>query len=236
MRVSRLLLTLTILAVPAYGFAATLNGTVTYDGEAPKFKPISMAADALCQAKHSGEVFPQKLILGSNKELSNVFVYVKGGLSGQKFTTPATEMTITQDGCMYSPHVSGVMVGQTVKILNPDGTLHNVHSMSKANEEFNMAMPKFRKEITVTFSKPEFMFPLKCDVHPWMEAWLSVMEHPFFATSGTDGKFQITDLPAGTYEIEAWHEKMGTQTVSVTVGADETKELNFTFTKPAKKE
>ena len=97
-----------------------------------------------------------------------------------------------------------------------------------------MAMPKFRTETVKVFDKEEFMFALKCDVHPWMVAWLSVMPHPFFASTQTDGKFKIDNLPAGTYEIEAWHEKLGTQKASVTVAADETKEINFTFAKPQK--
>jgi hypothetical protein len=124
------------------------------------------------------------------------------------------------------------MVGQTVKILNPDGTLHNVHAMTKVNQEFNLAMPKFRTEITKVFDKPEFMFALKCDVHPWMSAYGSVMAHPFFAVTQKDGKFEIKGLDAGTYEIEAWHEKLGVKTMQITVTADESKQADFTFAKP----
>ena len=126
------------------------------------------------------------------------------------------------------------MVGQPVKILNPDGTLHNVHVVSKINPEFNLAMPKFRTEVTKTFDKPEFMFAMKCDVHPWMNAWVSVLSNPFFAVTKADGKFEIKDLPAGTYEINAWHEKLGTKTATVTVTDGAAAASDFTFSPPTK--
>ena len=166
--------------------------------------------------------------------MGNVFVYVSKGVPKKDYPVPTTEAVINQEGCQYHPHVLGLMKGQTLKILNPDGTLHNVHAMPKENKEFNLAMPKFRTEITTTFDKPEFMFPIKCDVHPWMGAWIAVMSHPYFAVSGTDGKFTIADLPPGEYEIQAWQEKLGTQTATVTIAtADEAKEVNFKFAKPS---
>lgn len=216
--------------------AASVSGVVKYEGTAPRFKEIKMDADPLCPEKHTGPVYPQTLILGDGNTMGNVFIYVKSGLPNQQYPAPAEPVVISQTGCMYDPHVFGVMVGQPVKILNPDGTLHNVHAMSKVNPEFNLAMPKFRTETTKVFDKPEFMFAFKCDVHPWMLAWGSVMSHPFFSVTKQDGKFTINDLPAGTYEIEAWHEKMGTQTASVTVTDGETKEANFTFSRPSAQE
>ena len=164
--------------------------------------------------------------------MANVFVYIKSGLAQTAYPAPAEAVVIDQKGCNYSPRVIGVMVGQTVKILNPDGTLHNVHSKSKINPEFNAAMPNFRKEMEKTFSQPEFMFPLRCDVHPWMIAWMSIMTHPFFNVSNTQGEFQIKDIPPGTYEIEAWHEKLGTQTAKVTITDGKDQTVNFTFSPP----
>jgi hypothetical protein len=128
----------------------------------------------------------------------------------------------------------GVMVGQPFKILNSDGLLHNVHALPKTNKEFNMAMPASRTEAIETFTKPEPIFKIKCDVHPWMGAYVAVMGHPFFDVTEKDGKFTIKNVPAGTYEIEAWHEKLGTKTQSVTIGADETKSVDFTFSPPQK--
>jgi len=215
--------------------AATISGTVKYDGEAPKFKEIKMDADPICLTHHTEAVYPQTLQLGAANEMANVFVHVVGGLAKKAYPAPTTEVVLDQKGCMYDPHVLGLMVNQPMKILNPDGTLHNVHAMTKINPEFNLAMPKFRTETTKTFEKAEFMFPMKCDVHPWMVAWISVMDHPYFSTTKTDGKFSIADLPAGTYEIEAWHEKLGAQKQSVTIADGETKEISFNFSKPAGK-
>jgi len=214
--------------------AASISGTIKYEGEVPKFNEIKMDADPICLTHHTAPVYPQSLVLGEGNTMANVFVYVKGGLAKKTYPVPSEPLVIDQNGCQYTPHVAGVMVGQTVKILNPDGTLHNVHALCKVNQEFNMAMPKFRAETTKVFDKEEFMFSIKCDVHPWMSGWLSVMAHPFFATTKTDGKFKIDNLPAGTYEIEAWHEKLGTQKASVSVTGDETKEISFTFAKPQK--
>ena len=214
--------------------AASISGTIKYEGDVPKFNEIKMEADPICLTHHTTPVYPQTLVVGEGNTMANVFVYVKGGLAAKTYPVPSEPLVIDQNGCQYAPHVAGVMVGQNVKILNPDGTLHNVHALCKVNPEFNMAMPKFRTETTKVFDKEEFMFALKCDVHPWMIGWLSVMPHPFFAATQTDGKFKIDNLPAGTYEIEAWHEKLGTQKASVTVAADETKEINFTFAKPQK--
>ena len=197
--------------------AATISGTVKFDGTAPKFKEIKMDADPICLTHHKEAVFPQTLVLGDGNTMGNVFVYIKKGLASKQFPAPKEEAVIDQQGCMYTPHIIGVMVGQPAKILNPDGTLHNVHALSKVNQEFNTAMPKFKKDITKAWDKPEFMFALKCDVHPWMGAWLSVMDNPFFSTTKIDGKFSIANLPAGTYEVEAWHEKLGTQKQTVTV-------------------
>ena len=214
--------------------AASISGTIKYEGDVPKFNEIKMDADPICLTHHTAPVYPQTLVVGEGNTMGNVFVYVKNGLAKKDYPAPAEPLVIDQNGCQYAPHVAGVRVGQTVKILNPDGTLHNVHALCKVNQEFNFAMPKFRAETTKVFDKEEFMFPLKCDVHPWMNGWLAVMPHPFFAATKPDGKFKIDNLPAGTYEIEAWHEKLGTQKASVTVTAEETKEVNFTFSKPQK--
>ncbi len=215
--------------------AATISGTIKFDGEAPKFKEIKMDADPVCVTHHTGPVFPQTLLLGEGNTMGNVLVRVKGGLKPGDHPAPTEELVIDQKGCEYFPHVAAVMPGQPVKILNPDGTLHNVHILSKVNPEENIAMPKFRKEITVKFNKPEPMFAVKCDVHPWMGAWVAVIANPFFNVTKTDGKFTIANLPAGTYEIEAWHEKLGTKTATVTVGDSDNATQDFSFAAPTKK-
>jgi hypothetical protein len=127
------------------------------------------------------------------------------------------------------------MVGQTYRILNSDGVLHNVHALPKVNRSFNKPMPPTMKETTATFDKPEEVFQIKCDVHPWMLAYVGVFTHPFFSVTRPDGKFTISGLDPGTYTITAWHEKLGTQTATVTVGANDTKTQDFKFTTPGAK-
>ncbi len=213
---------------------AMVAGTVTYEGEVPNLKPISMSADPTCAAKHSGPVPNDVLVLGPNKELGNVFVYVKEGLPADaSWTPPSTPAVIDQNGCQYHPHVIGVMVGQALEFKNSDGILHNVHALPQVNQEFNIAMPAERQTADHTFDQAEGMFHVKCDVHPWMTAYVGVMKHPFFAVSGDDGKFTISNLPAGTYTVEAWHEKLGTQDQQVTVADNGTATASFVFKRPS---
>jgi plastocyanin len=215
--------------------AATVTGTVTFDGKAPALKPLSMDADPACAKKHSAPVPSEALVLGSGNSMGNILVWVSKGLpSGKTYPAPKTPVTLDQNGCQYKPHVQGIMVGQAYRILNSDGILHNVHSLPKINPTFNKPMPATLKETTTTFAKPEPVFQIKCDVHPWMSAYIGVFTHPFFSVTGTDGKFTISGLDPGTYEITAWHERLGTQTASVTVGASDTKTQNFKFAMPAK--
>jgi plastocyanin len=221
---------------PGVAFAASsINGTITFDGKAPNLKPLAMDADPACAKKHSTPVANEMLVLGNGNSMGNVMVWVSKGLpAGKTWPAPKTPVTLDQKGCQYVPHVQGIMVGQAYKILNSDGILHNVHALPKINRGFNRPMPGNVKEASATFDKPEPMFQIKCDVHPWMNAYVGAFTHPFFSATGTDGKFTISGLDPGTYEITAWHEKLGTQTATVTVGANETKSQNFKFSVPSK--
>jgi plastocyanin len=215
--------------------ASSITGTIVYDGKVPNLRPLTMDADPACAKKHSGPVPNEMLVLGKGNTMGNIMVWVSKGLpSGKTWPAPKTPVTLDQKGCVYQPHVMGIMVGQAYRILNSDGILHNVHALPKINKAFNRAMPPTVKEANATFDKPEALFLIKCDVHPWMSAYVGVFTHPFFSVTGTDGKFTIAGLEPGTYEITAWHEKLGTQTASVTVAANETKSQNFKFTTPAK--
>jgi len=210
--------------------AASISGIVTFDGKAPALKPLAMDADPACAKKHKAPVPSELLVLGSGNTMGNVMVYVSKGLpTGKTWPAPKTPVTLDQVGCQYKPHVQGIMVGQAYRILNSDGILHNINALPKINRGFNKPMPPTIKETTVTFDKPEPIFQIKCDVHPWMLAYIGVFTHPFFSATGADGKFSISGLDAGTYEITAWHERLGTQTASVTVGATDTKTQNFKF-------
>jgi plastocyanin len=216
--------------------ASTVTGTITFDGKPPALKPLAMDADPACAKKHSAPVQSEMLVLGSGNTMGNIMVYVSKGIpAGKTYPAPKTPVVLDQNGCQYKPHVMGIMAGQPYKILNSDGVLHNVHALPKINQAFNKPMPATVKEATVTFDKPESTFQIKCDVHPWMGAYMGVFSHPFFSVTGTDGKFTISGLDPGTYEITAWHERLGTQTASVTVGASDTKTQNFKFTMPAAK-
>src|SRR6185295_13402131 len=126
-------------------------------------------------------------------------------------------------------HVLGIQVGQPLQVINSDPTLHNIHAIPAANQEFNAGQPITGMKMTHTFSTKEVMVPFKCDVHGWMHAWVGVLDHPYFFVTGADGTFQLKGLPPGTYTIEAWHEKLGTRTQMVTIGARETKDLAFSF-------
>jgi plastocyanin len=215
--------------------ASSITGTITFAGKVPNLKPLSMDADPACAKKHSAPVPSEALVLGSGNTMGNIMVYVSKGLpAGKTWPAPKTPVTLDQKGCQYLPHVQGIMVGQAYRILNSDGILHNVHALPKINPSFNRPMPATVKESTATFNKPEPMFQIKCDVHPWMTAYVGAFTHPFFSVTSTDGKFTISGLEPGTYEITAWHERMGVQTASVTVGANDKKTQDFKFTLAAK--
>ena len=222
---------------PGVAFAAsTITGSITFDGKAPALRPLAMDADPDCAKKHSGPVANEMLLLGTGNTMGNVMVFVSKGLpAGKTYPAPTTPVVIDQNGCQYKPHVMGIMVGQPYRILNSDGVLHNIHTLPKVNSSFNKGMPATVKEAITTFPKSESMFNIKCDVHPWMSAYLGVFTHPFFSVTNTDGKFTISGLDPGTYEITAWHERLGTQTASITVGASDTKTQAFKFTVPAAK-
>jgi len=227
------------LAVVATGsaLAGTISGTVTYEGKVPNLRPITMDADPNCAKKHTTPQPSDVLVLGDGNTMANILVRVVGGLpAGKTWPAPKEPAVMDQNGCHYEPHVLGIQIGQPFKILNSDGILHNVHSLPKVNKPFNMAMPGNRKEATTTFDKPEDIFPVKCDVHPWMSAFIAVLTNPFFEVTKKDGKFSIPNLDPGTYEVEAWHEKLGIQKATVTIGAPgDTKTIAFKFTAPAGK-
>ncbi len=213
--------------------AGSITGNITYDDQVPKLRPINMDADPTCSGKHSSPVYPEILVLGDGNALANVFVQVKNAPAGE-YPAPKAAAVIDQNGCLYQPHVLGVVVGQEVRFKNSDGILHNVHGRPKVNREFNIGMPPTLKEKGVTLNKPEPVFPVKCDVHPWMRSYVAVMTHPFFATTDKSGSFAIGNLPDGSYEVEAWHEKLGTRTAKVTVSGGAAT-VDFSFKRPAKK-
>jgi plastocyanin len=206
---------------------STITGTVKYEGTSEKPRVIRMDSDPLCMPE--GPQTSEVLIVGPGNGLQNAFVYVKDGLGDHKFTAPQTPLVLDQKGCKYSPHVFGVQVGQPVIIVNSDPTLHNIHAVPKANAEFNFGQAVKGMKTTRMFDKQEVMVPFRCDVHGWMAAYGGVVAHPYFAVSKADGTFAIKGLPAGTYTIEVWHERLGTQTTKVTVDGKSSATANVAF-------
>lgn len=209
---------------------ATITGRVSFTGTQPPNPAIDMGEEPKCRDKHSGSPKDPQYVVNDGK-LANVFVYVKSGLpAGAKYAAPSTAAVVDQDGCLYEPRVLGVVAGQELEIRNSDPLLHNIKAVPAKNRGFNISQPTDGMKTTKTFSTPEVMVPLQCNVHGWMNAYVGVVSHPYFAVSGRDGAFEIKGLPAGSYELEAWHEKLGTKTIQVTVGENESKTADFAFT------
>ena len=210
--------------------AATISGKVNFTGTKPTAKKIRMDAEKYCSEQHGNQpVDADEVIVNSNGTLSNVFVYVKEGLGDRSFPAPAQAAVLDQKGCLYSPHVLGVMAGQSLEVTNSDGTTHNVHPQPKNNPEWNMSQPPKAEKIDKVFAREELMIPVKCNVHPWMKSYVGVMKHPFFGVTGSDGAFTLKGLPPGEYTVAAWHEKYGTTEQKVAVAAKESKAVDFSF-------
>ena len=214
-------------APAAVANAGSIAGLVKLEGTPAPLPNIQFGADPNCQAKHASPVKTMDVIAGPAGELANVFVYIKDYKGPAP--APSGEVVLDQNGCLYLPHVNGIQVGQTLAIKNSDPTLHNVHAMPKINREFNEAQPVQGMISKKKFDKPETMVKFKCDVHPWMNAYLGVLPHPYFGVSSPQGSFNIGNVPPGTYTVEAWHEKYGTQTQQVTVPASGAAQVSFTF-------
>ena len=215
--------------------AGELTGSVKYVGKAPKAKRLRMDADPVCASSHQEAAKSESFIVDAEGNLANVLVYLKN--VDYKGAVPTEEKTLDQAGCIYTPHVMGVQVGQTVKILNSDATMHNIHGLPKVNREYNFGMPKTLKEKSMVFNKAEDVFVVICDFHPWIKSYTKVFDHPYFAVTDKTGKFSIANVPDGTYEIVAWQEKFGskrTLSQSVTVKSGDPV-VNFEFSRPKKK-
>jgi plastocyanin len=205
--------------------AGAVAGAVVFKGAAGKLKTIDMSQDPSCPTDPQ---IPDVMVVNNGK-LANVFVYVKQGLGAATFPASSQPAVLDQKGCRYTPHVMGLMVGQSLKILNSDLTEHNVHPMPKNNADWNEFQMPRGAPLTKAFQHPEIMMPVQCNQHPWMKAYLSVLPHPYFAVTAQDGTFQIKDLPPGEYTLAAVHEKLGEQTLKVKVGAKETAKAAFSF-------
>jgi plastocyanin len=204
-----------------------ITGRITFDGTPPAPRPLPMDADPKCTPEPGAVA--DRLLVGPDNGLKNVFVHVKDGLGNRKYAVPTTPVMLDQKGCQYVPHVFGVQVGQPVQIANSDPTMHNVNSAPRENRPFNFGQVPKTPAVTRTFAVAEIGVPFRCDVHSWMNAYAGVVPHPFFAVTSADGTFEIKGLPPGTYTIEAWHEQLGTQSQSVIVDGKTPATFTATF-------
>ncbi|MFN0206866.1 MAG: hypothetical protein ACKVS6_11225 [Planctomycetota bacterium] len=207
---------------------AVVKGKVRFDGEAPKRDAVDMKADGICVKAHETPVLKEDVIVGKEGAFKNVFVYVKKGIEG-KYEAPKEAVTVDQKGCVYIPHVFGIVAGQKINIKNSDATTHNVHSYGKKNKAINQGQPPGAGDLSVEWKASEMSLWIKCDMHSWMSTICHVMKHPFFTVTDDNGMFEIKGLPAGKYTIAAIHETLGEQTVEVEVAAKDSKDANFTF-------
>lgn len=213
--------------------SGTITGTVHFAGKAPERIAIDMAQDPACGTSGSKPNMTEQIVV-HHGDLANVFVFVKDGLGNQVYMPTKTPVVLDQKGCRYVPHVVGAMAGQPIEFRNSDPTMHNVHVVPPNDQTgagFDISQPPMGGTEQHAFRHAGLMIPVRCNNHPWMEAFLNIASNPFFAVSGPDGKFTITGLPPGTYTLAAVQEKLGTLTKSVMVEKQKTTEADFTFGK-----
>jgi hypothetical protein len=210
--------------------AGSITGTVVVHGGVPPAGAVRLDADPQCASLANGEArTAEDILVGDGNGLQNVFVYVKQGLPTRTFPVPSDAAVLDQQECRYVPRVLGIQAGQPFVIRNSDPLLHTVRAEGTANQRFNVATPVRGMEVKRTFREAEVMVPVKCDMHPWMTAYVGVLDHPFFDVTDDSGRFSLNGLPRGTYTIEIWHERFGAQSHEVSLSAGETKAVAFTF-------
>ncbi len=190
----------------------SISGTVTFNGPAPAPKPVKeVKDDQNCNKLHENAPLRDNLVVNPAGGVKWAFVYVKKGLEGKEFAAPEKPVLLDQVGCMYSPHVFGIMVGQPLEVRNSDPLLHNIHALPMGgNAEFNRGQPAQGQVDRFKFKTPEIGLNIKCDIHPWMRKFACVVENPFYAGTDADGKFGIKNLPPGNYTLGIWHEGLKT--------------------------
>jgi hypothetical protein len=212
--------------------AADIVGKVKLNGKPPEEKDLPL--DPGCGALHAGEKPKTRFYAVKDGGLADTLIYLKDGVTGKTFQVPEQGLLIDQKGCEYHPYVAGAQTGQKILVRNSDPVLHNVHPQPAVagNLEKNQAQLPKSKDLEFTFNNPEQFLKFKCDVHPWMFSYVSVIPHPYYAVSGADGSFTIKNVPKGNYTVEAVHRKAGKSEQKVTV-ADANATADFTLNVPA---
>jgi plastocyanin len=233
MKKSLVLITVSgLVAALQVAAAADITGTVTLKGTPPKEKEITpVMEDANCGKLHTKAPTTRFYVVGDKGEMADVIVSVQG-ISGKSTGASAPPVVLDQKGCEYVPSILAVQTDQKITVKNSDPVLHNVHNVpaeGSGNKEKNEAQLPNGPDLTFTFPKPENFLKIKCDVHQWMFAWVSIFDHPYFAVSGKDGTFKIANVPPGKYKIQAAHRKAGTVTQEVEVKEGEPAKVDFTL-------
>jgi plastocyanin len=209
--------------------AGNLRGTVRYEGKAHARKRISMDAEADCAKLHPEPVYEERVRVGRQRGLANVFVYVQKGLEGKAFAPTEEAVILEQKGCQFIPRVIGLRTGQTLRVKNSDPVSHNIHPVPKNNRDWNQQQAPDAADLQRRFGYSEVMIPVKCNIHAWMKSYIGVLEHPYYAITNDDGEFVIPGLPPGDYTLAAWHEELGEITQPAAVSASRTEPANFVF-------
>jgi hypothetical protein len=210
--------------------AGTLSGAVTFHGAKPPPETISMDAEQGCVQANAGKpVYNPAVLTGAHAGLANAFVYIQAGLEGKTFEPVKDQVVLDQHGCMFLPRVIGIRTRQTLDLKNGDSVAHNIHPLPVNNREWNQEQPPHAVDVEHRFPRPEVMIPVKCNIHAWMHAWIGVVDHPYFAVTGPDGRFEWKNVPPGDYTISVWHEKFGEQKQQVHLAAAGTAAVNFTY-------
>jgi plastocyanin len=210
--------------------AGKLHGRILYQGPKPTRRAIDMQADITCTQEHAGApAYDEPVVVGKDNGLANAFVYVQTGLEGKTFEPVKEPVILDQRGCMFVPRALGVRAGQPLDLRNSDKVSHNVHPVPKNNREWNEQQSPGTPDAVHKFARTEVMIPVRCNIHQWMHAYIGVVEHPYFAVTGPDGSFDLSNLPPGDYTLAVWHEKLGDQTKPVHLAASGNEAVDFTY-------
>lgn len=234
MKVSSFVLLMVILLVSSVSRAADIIGTITLKGTPPPEVPYTpLMEDPTCGPMYKTTPTTHFYVVGKNGEFADVIVSLKDAdgndITGKSTGASQPPVVLDQKGCLYTPTILAIQTGQKLVVKNSDPCIHNVHTVSTAgNPEHNDAQMPGGADLTFTFPKPEMFMTFKCDVHPWMFAWVSIFDNPYFSISDADGKFDIKNVPPGKYTVVADHRKLGKQSQVVEVG-DKDVTVNFTF-------
>lgn len=210
--------------------AGTVTGTILFQSTAPTPVKIDMSMDPACSLA-PGDNYSEQYVVKAG-HLANVFVYIKSGLPASSAPSGAPPVHIDQKGCRFIPHVAAVQQGGRIEYINSDPTMHNVHTMAVAagNENVDISEGPNANPAVRRYNAPENMMPIRCNNHPWMQAFLNIAPNPYFAVTGPDGSFTLPNLPAGTYTLAAVQEKLGEQDTQITVKPHTTAKTTLTFT------